>query len=468
MTLEMWKQRILNELTSSREASHASKSVSQVVALACEVIKAGFGSSFSESYESSDQAQLSLKTWPVLQAEAPKRSSPTIDAYAAGLVDGEGCISITKAGDASQGIKYARVDIGMTRKAFHVLKKMRAEYGGSINKLRDQTKKWSAASTWTIGGRDSVDFLLRILPYLQLKKKQAELALDLQEAIASRKLLPHGQLWTSEMKVFAASIRTQVMALNKKGPSRETEDGLLHPFARLADGDWVSTNPDDRSFGGSLLSSVDFPKNAMMRNGYVYALPTLERRIREIASSSSRGVDPKSAEARTLSMWPTPDASGSNDGESTESWERRRRRLKERGINGNGMGTPLGMAVKIFQTPGADHATAKLERSVRGPRPPGRWPTPAAGDMKASGGRNENAHPGTSLTDAIVRSQNADMVLNPDFVEALMGFPEGWTRLPSVLSGDGPQDRAKPKKTGSPRAPSRKASTHTGGRGSKR
>jgi hypothetical protein len=95
------------------------------------------------------------------------------------------------------------------------------------------------------------------------------------------------------------------------------------------------------------------------------------------------------------------------------------------------------------------------------------WPTPTAGDSKASGGRNQSnakegsrTHTGTSLTDATVRGQRwntplardgkgrrggkrADrypglpaqaglrkgngMVLNPQFVEMLMGLPIGWT-----------------------------------------
>lgn len=67
------------------------------------------------------------------------------------------------------------------------------------------------------------------------------------------------------------------------------------------------------------------------------------------------------------------------------------------------------------------------------------WPTATAGDAKASGSRNKDgsgANQGTSLTDAILRGGSshqgrpqsmAGMVLNPRFVERLLGLPDDWT-----------------------------------------
>lgn len=75
-----------------------------------------------------------------------------------------------------------------------------------------------------------------------------------------------------------------------------------------------------------------------------------------------------------------------------------------------------------------------------------RWATPTAGDAKASGSRNapgSAAHAGTRLTDMIRTGDShgrrdretpkdgengsKPAVLNPRFVEALMGMPLGWT-----------------------------------------
>ncbi len=60
-----------------------------------------------------------------------------------------------------------------------------------------------------------------------------------------------------------------------------------------------------------------------------------------------------------LTLLPTPTAANPNDGESLESWEARRQRNLEKGINGNGQGTPLPIAVRLYPTPTSnDHKNA--------------------------------------------------------------------------------------------------------------
>lgn len=55
-------------------------------------------------------------------------------------------------------------------------------------------------------------------------------------------------------------------------------------------------------------------------------------------------------------LLPTPAATAFNDGESLESWQARNQRLRELGVNGNGMGTPLAVAVQMLRTPTAQLA----------------------------------------------------------------------------------------------------------------
>lgn len=51
-------------------------------------------------------------------------------------------------------------------------------------------------------------------------------------------------------------------------------------------------------------------------------------------------------------LLPTPAAGNFNDGEDLASWEARRQRNLAKGVNGNGQGTPLPVAVaKLFRTP---------------------------------------------------------------------------------------------------------------------
>lgn len=93
--------------------------------------------------------------------------------------------------------------------------------------------------------------------------------------------------------------------------------------------------------GHSALFSGTWPTSGMTRGGRLYPLPTRGHRTAASGSSSSPG------------LLPTPAAGNFNDGESPESWEARRQANLAKGINGNGQGTPLAMAVRMLQTPNA-------------------------------------------------------------------------------------------------------------------
>ena len=72
--------------------------------------------------------------------------------------------------------------------------------------------------------------------------------------------------------------------------------------------------------------------------------------------------------------WPTPDASVAQDGESLESWQSRREKLRGQKMNGNGCGVPLTMAALMAA-----------------------WPTTSGSDGERSGEMTQ-AMSGTSLT----------------------------------------------------------------------
>ena len=60
---------------------------------------------------------------------------------------------------------------------------------------------------------------------------------------------------------------------------------------------------------------------------------------------------------RDLALLPTPNASVSQDGEKPGTFLARREVVKAKGINGNGMGMPLTIAVQLLPTPTANIAT---------------------------------------------------------------------------------------------------------------
>jgi hypothetical protein len=168
--------------------------------------------------------------------------------------------------------------------------------------------------------------------------------------------------------------------------------------------------------------------------------------------------------ATAVSRWPTPTASNPNEQERLESWQARRDRELAKGRNGNGMGMPLGIAVRMWPTPQArdgDGRTGQASR-VGDPNRHGgwnlddwvrateaRWPTPSARDWKSSNSNllGTNARP---LNEVVTQGKGGS--LNPDWVEMLMGFPPRWTAIA------GPLRPARTSTRGSRRARSAKAS----------
>jgi hypothetical protein len=95
--------------------------------------------------------------------------------------------------------------------------------------------------------------------------------------------------------------------------------------------------------------------------------------------------------------WPTPDAAISNDSEDPETFLARQDRQKARGINGNGMGTPLAMAAKLWPTPAArdvkgangpehmENGTGRLHLDQSPNFVPFMWSTPRSSDAEKGG-----------------------------------------------------------------------------------
>jgi DNA (cytosine-5)-methyltransferase 1 len=63
---------------------------------------------------------------------------------------------------------------------------------------------------------------------------------------------------------------------------------------------------------------------------------------------------------------PTPAAGAFNDGESVESWLARRDRQKKPGRKGNGIATPLAIAIRLLPTPMTSDGAAELAPRLGG------------------------------------------------------------------------------------------------------
>ncbi len=106
-------------------------------------------------------------------------------AYTAGIIDGEGCIYIHKrvTPENRSRVRYSLL-IKVSSTDEWLIEWLHFAWGGAIGTHSEKSrrlKNWSPAWQWTLQTKQAYEFLKLILPYLQLKKPQAELALKFQE-----------------------------------------------------------------------------------------------------------------------------------------------------------------------------------------------------------------------------------------------------------------------------------------------
>lgn len=96
-------------------------------------------------------------------------------AYVAGIIDGEGCIYIEH-GKKGKAIQLS-ISVGSTDK--WLCEFLKFSFGGCLYQMKSKTLPfWK----WEIRTRQAGTFLELILPYLRLKRPQAEIALQFQKA----------------------------------------------------------------------------------------------------------------------------------------------------------------------------------------------------------------------------------------------------------------------------------------------
>ena len=221
------------------------------------------------------------------------------DAYVAGLIDGEGCVSVQK---ATNGWSHSpRVDVGMTVVAIDLLNALKAEYGGAVRRTRPATDKWAEAWAWCASGPAAVTVLARCLPHLVLKEEQARLALKVDEIKLSLPETSAGRRrWDEDAGARCAAIKDRIQELNRKGPEPKTEPGW---FAQLVAGQFLTNQADLLSDLGWSRFSSTLPRSGSMRNGRLYERPTLVQRTAANDSSSLRLPTPTTRDWKGAADW---------------------------------------------------------------------------------------------------------------------------------------------------------------------
>jgi len=134
-------------------------------------------------------------------------------AYVAGIVDGEGCITITNIGGNYDSKKFLGVAIEVGNTNPWIAQFLEMNFGGHhYTKKFKNNPTWKPCHYWKVTSKSAVEFLKIILPYLQIKKPQAELAITFQ----ARKFTGTRNL-TDEQRVLNEADKILIQSWNKKG-----------------------------------------------------------------------------------------------------------------------------------------------------------------------------------------------------------------------------------------------------------
>ena len=141
-------------------------------------------------------------------------------AYIAGFVDGEGSISLLKRKNIEcHTWQYCfRIQINVTNTFKAVLDEMQAITGvGKVYLHSRGTEKNRTCYRWQVRGLKARSLLWEIIPYLRVKKHQAEIALNFPyyEGIKKR---TKGE-YVEQIRMFL-----QIRDLNKRGPRIQTSE----------------------------------------------------------------------------------------------------------------------------------------------------------------------------------------------------------------------------------------------------
>lgn len=204
------------------------------------------------------------------------------------------------------------------------------------------------------------------------------------------------------------------------------------------------------------------PEAGAMRNGSLSARETWAHRTGAIESSSlltetgddstdsaPSSIAPWPADGSGAPMWPTATAATTNDSEDPISWLERRERNASKLEGATRASMPLTIAIKVWQArrdaAATWHPSTTLLDAVREwAARRSTWATPTASDSKRGRAEPRDRTTGdrhstlsndvhewasrrapTTIPDG-TRGSRA-VYLNPEFAEALLGFPIGWT-----------------------------------------
>ena len=147
--------------------------------------------------------------------------------YLAGLLDGEGCIMIAKS--KRQGKKNYEYCLRVFVSNSHLLglQEVQKYFGGWLNEVKPDKNRFSQNRCWRLwwNGKSGANLLEQLKPYLVIKKRQAELAL--QFAILRDRNPKDVNVLNVYYQEIAREKRVHLVPYNPQRLSEETSSSVL-------------------------------------------------------------------------------------------------------------------------------------------------------------------------------------------------------------------------------------------------
>lgn len=143
-----------------------------------------------------------------------RRLRPSQTAYLAGLIDGEGTITLTRKNKDA----YRRIGVTISNTEYPILKWVLKNVGvGEITNKKSYDSKWTPSYSYQIYSQQALDILKQILPYLQsYKKKRAALALKNYKRLTPRNGKYSKALLTRRAKFIEDFFKIKTPGLTKR------------------------------------------------------------------------------------------------------------------------------------------------------------------------------------------------------------------------------------------------------------
>ena len=130
-------------------------------------------------------------------------TDPVVLAYAAGILDGEGSISIVHSSPTSYSLN---VTVANTYRP--LIEWLVHHFGGTFTRY-PATDKWRERFYWRLHGPNAATLLEAILPFMVIKRQQATLAVELVALTVGR-----GSTVSDAVNVRRAIIKSEIERLN--------------------------------------------------------------------------------------------------------------------------------------------------------------------------------------------------------------------------------------------------------------